>query len=140
MTPFLIAAWLRLRRHPIGAHGHSVSFRGDAALDSAVSRFLAIDLGRHDEQAANRTFNTALFGILAVTAGLSPLVVVIAVVFPTLFTVPAGGADSSWLFALSAAAFFVPVIGEIFRRLAIRVQPVRLAKCRVWLGWLCDSA
>ncbi len=117
MTPFLIG------RMGVAAFGviplvHMVTAYLSvvtAALDSAVSRFLAIDLGRHDEQAANRTFNTALFGILAVTAGLSPLVVVIAVVFPTLFTVPAGWErDSSWLFALSAAAFFVTVIGEIF--------------------------
>jgi len=117
MTPFLIgrigvaAFGVIPLVHMVTAYLSVVT----SALDSAVSRFLAIDLGRHDAQAANRTFNTALFGILAVTAGLSPLVVAVAVAFPSLFTVPAGWErDSSWLFVLSAAAFFITVIGGVF--------------------------
>lgn len=85
------------------------------ALDSAVSRFLAIDLSKHDHGAANRTFNTALIGTLAVMAALSPIVMLVALAFPSIFAVPAGWeTDSTWLFASSAAAFFITVVGGIF--------------------------
>ncbi len=85
------------------------------ALDAAVSRFLAIELGQRDELAANRTFNTAFFAVLAIIVILSPVVVAISLTFPNMFNVPPGWEkDASWLFVTVSAAFFVTVIGSSF--------------------------
>lgn len=86
-----------------------------AALNSAISRFLGIDLGRGDDVAANRTFNTALFGLIVLIIALIPAAVATSLVFPAIFKVPLGWErDVSWLFAIVAAAFFVTVISGIF--------------------------
>jgi O-antigen/teichoic acid export membrane protein len=85
------------------------------ALDSAVSRFLTIELEQRDELAANKTFNTALFAVVGVIVALSPVVVTISLAFPYIFNVPPGWEkDASWLFATIAVAFFVMVIGSSF--------------------------
>jgi O-antigen/teichoic acid export membrane protein len=85
------------------------------ALNSAVSRFLAIDLGRGDKEAANKTFNTALWGMAGIILSLSPVVLTISLAFPALFHVPPGWErDASWLFLGVAVAFFVTVIGSTF--------------------------
>ena len=47
-------------------------------LDTAISRFLIIDLNQADEAAANRTFNTALWGLIAITLVLLPVAFVAA--------------------------------------------------------------
>lgn len=86
-----------------------------SALNSAVSRFLAIDLERGDHSAANKTFNTALFGILGTTAVLTPIALITSLAFPYLFNVPAGWeTDATWLFATVASAFFITVIASNF--------------------------
>jgi len=86
-----------------------------SALDSALSRFLAIDLGRGDAPAANRTFNSALFGLLGIVAALSPLVVILSLYFPAIFDMPpTWERDSSLLFLLVASSFFVTVLGGCF--------------------------
>ena len=85
------------------------------SLNSAVSRFLAIDLGQRDELAANKTFNTALFAILGITVILTPVIVAISLAFPHIFNVPLGWeTDASWLFATVATAFLLTVIGSNF--------------------------
>lgn len=85
------------------------------ALNSAVSRFLAIDLEQGDRLAANKTFNTALFSIFGAIVTLSPVVLAILLAFPHIFDVPSGWEkDASWLFAIVAIAFFVTVIGSNF--------------------------
>jgi O-antigen/teichoic acid export membrane protein len=85
------------------------------ALDSALSRFLVIDLERGDARAANRTFNTTLFGLIGIILALSPIVLGVSLAFPTLFNVPAGWeVDASWLFVVVALTSFVTVIGSSF--------------------------
>jgi len=85
------------------------------ALDTALSRFLVIDLERGDARLANKTFNTALFGLIGIILALSPVVVALSLAFPTLFNVPRGWeVDASWLFALVALTSFVTVVGSNF--------------------------
>jgi O-antigen/teichoic acid export membrane protein len=60
------------------------------SLNSAVSRFLTVDLQRGDLSAANKTFNTALFGLTAVVLLMVPIILVVAFYAPSLFNVPAG--------------------------------------------------
>ena len=85
------------------------------SFNSAVSRYLTIELGRGDDTASNKTFNTALFSILGLFIVLSPAIMVLAVVFPHLFNVPIGWeTDASWLVMLTAFTFFVAVAGGIF--------------------------
>lgn len=85
------------------------------ALNVSVSRFLAIDLGEGNTNAANKTFNTALFSILGVIGLLIPAAVVTSLAFSALFQVPIGWeVDASWLFAIIAASFFISVISGIF--------------------------
>jgi membrane protein EpsK len=85
------------------------------ALNSAVSRFLAIDLGKGDISAANKTFNTALLGLVGIILVLSPAIFIGSWAFPSLFQVPSGWEkDASWLFLIVALAFLVTVIGNNF--------------------------
>ena len=85
------------------------------ALDTALSRFLVLDLERGNPGAANKTFNTALFGLVGIILALSPLVLVLSLAFPTLFKVPPGWErDASWLFVLVASSSFVTVISSSF--------------------------
>jgi membrane protein EpsK len=87
-----------------------------AALNSALSRFLVLDLEAGDSRAANRTFNTSLFALLALAGAATPLVLIFTGAFPALFDVPAGQArDARWLFALAAAASFGTVIAGCFQ-------------------------
>ena len=85
------------------------------ALNSAVSRFLAIDLGKGDRIAANKTFNTALLGLAGIILFLIPVAFTISLAFPNLFQVPSGWEkDASWLFFIVALAFFTTVMGSNF--------------------------
>lgn len=86
-----------------------------SSLNSAVSRFLTIDLERGDELTANKTFNTALFGIAGSVVALSPMALVLSLAFPYIFDVPPGWeSDASWLFATVAIALFILTIGSNF--------------------------
>jgi O-antigen/teichoic acid export membrane protein len=60
------------------------------SLNQAVSRFLTVDLHRQDYEKANRTFNTALFGVSGIIVLLIPGVVLLAYFAPMFFNVPAG--------------------------------------------------
>jgi membrane protein EpsK len=85
------------------------------ALNTALSRFLVIDLERGDVRAANSTFNTTLFGLITIILALSPIVLGVSLAFPTLFNVPPGWeADASCLFVLVALTSFVTVVGSSF--------------------------
>ena len=57
------------------------------SLNTTVSRFLTVDLQRNDYTAANRTFNTAFFGLLAIIALTLPIVIIISWFFPIIFNV-----------------------------------------------------
>ncbi len=59
-----------------------------SGITSAATRFLAIDLGRHDDAAANATFNSAIAASAAfIAAALLPLLAV-GLYSPSLFRVP----------------------------------------------------
>lgn len=58
------------------------------SLNVSVSRFLTVDLQRGDYSAANRTFNTSLFGLSAIIAVMIPVTIIISWFIPTLFNVP----------------------------------------------------
>lgn len=75
------------------------------SLNTAVTRFLTVDLQREDYTAANRTFNTALFGLSAVLLLMVPVVLAVAYFAPSIFNVPAGQETGAILlfFGVSAA-------------------------------------
>ena len=60
------------------------------SLNIAVSRFLTVDLQRQDFKNANRTFNTALFGLSGIILVLIPFVVLLSYYAPKFFNVPSG--------------------------------------------------
>lgn len=72
-----------------------------SSINSSVSRFLTIDLQKGDIDAANKTFNTALFGTLAIVLILLPISLLIAFLAPTFFSIgDVAATDVIWLFAL----------------------------------------
>ena len=64
------------------------------SLNTAVSRFLTVDLQRGDYAAANKTFNTALFGLTVVILLMVPVIPVVAYFAPLFFHVP--GIIGNW--------------------------------------------
>ena len=64
------------------------------SLNTAVSRFLTVDLQRGDYAAANKTFNTALFGLTVVILLMVPVILVVAYFAPLFFHVP--GIIGNW--------------------------------------------
>lgn len=86
-----------------------------AALNSAVGRFLTIDLRRGAFGTADRTFNTAFWGSVGFGAILLPLVLGISVAAPLLFNVPAGEEQATqWLFATIMIAYLLSVVQSVF--------------------------
>jgi membrane protein EpsK len=77
------------------------------SLNIAVSRFLAIDLQREDYAAANKTFNTALFGLTGVILLLIPVIFVVVYFVPSIFHVPAGQETRAILLFLGVSAAFL---------------------------------
>jgi membrane protein EpsK len=117
LTPFLI--------NYLGIAAFGIIFLANAivaymsifttALHSAVSRFLTIDIKMKDIVKANKTFNTAFFGLCSGFLVFSPLIVIAAFVFPMVFDVPTGWEnDARSLFVILSFAFFVTVVGSIF--------------------------
>jgi O-antigen/teichoic acid export membrane protein len=60
------------------------------SLNVAVSRFLTVDLQNQDYKKANKTFNTALFGLSGIIILLIPVVVLLSYYAPKIFNIPAG--------------------------------------------------
>lgn len=77
------------------------------SLNTTVSRFLTVDLQREDYLAANRTFNTALFGLTAVIALMVPVVIGVAYFVPALFNVPLGQERGAMLLFFGVCAAFL---------------------------------
>lgn len=78
------------------------------SLNISVSRFLTVDLQRDDYVAANKTFNTSLFGFTAVICILIPIVVLIAYFIPFIFNVPADQESGAQILFLGiCSAFFI---------------------------------
>jgi len=84
------------------------------SLNTAVSRFLTIDLQRGDYEAANKTFNTALFGLTAVILLMIPIVLAVAYLAPSIFSVPAGQETGAiLLFGLLHWTGYLALIGAV---------------------------
>ncbi|VVB62877.1 Polysaccharide biosynthesis protein [uncultured archaeon] len=78
------------------------------SLNIVVSRFLTVDLQRKDYVAANRTFNTALFGFTAIILLLAPIVLAVSWFIPSIFHVPVGQkSDAALLFLGVCTAFLI---------------------------------
>jgi membrane protein EpsK len=58
------------------------------SLNISLSRYLTIDLQRKEYKKANKTFNTALFGTLAIILLILPLIVIISYYAPSFFEIP----------------------------------------------------
>ena len=77
------------------------------SLNTSTSRFLTVDLQRGDYVQANKTFNTALFGLTAVILLMVPIVLVVAFCAPSLFNVPAGQESGAILLFLGVSVAFL---------------------------------
>jgi len=77
------------------------------SLNTAVSRFLTVDLQKGNFEAANRTFNTALFGITAVILAMVPIVIIVAWFVPSWFNVPEGQTFGTVLLFLGVFSAFL---------------------------------
>jgi len=77
------------------------------SLNTSTSRFLTVDLQRGDYVQANRTFNTALFGLTAVILLMVPIVLLVALYAPSLFNVPTGQESGAIILFLGVFAAFL---------------------------------
>lgn len=77
------------------------------SLNTSVSRFLTVDLQREDYTTANKTFNTALFGLTAVILLMVPIILVVAYFAPSIFNVPEGQETGAVLLFLGVSAAFL---------------------------------
>jgi len=73
------------------------------AINSAVTRFLAVDLQRSDIKRANETFNTAVFTTLGVILCLTPVAFAAAWIAPSIFNI--GNESTTGVFLLFAMVF-----------------------------------
>lgn len=78
------------------------------SLNTAVSRFLTIDLQRGDYVTANKTFNTAFFSLTVAILLMVPLTLIVAYFSPSIFQVPTGQeASVIFLFLGVSVAFLI---------------------------------
>lgn len=84
-------------------------------FNSAVSRFLQIELARHDVNMANRTFNTSIVGAVAIIVLVLPIAVILALLAPRIFDVPSGFVwDTQWLILLTMLTFAITFLSSSF--------------------------
>jgi len=60
------------------------------SLNNSVSRYLAVELKKGNYESANKTYNTAFFGITGIIIFVLPIVFFISLFAPVLFNVPTG--------------------------------------------------
>lgn len=85
------------------------------SLNVAVSRYLTIYLQRNDILSSNKTFNTALFGIMIAAVVLMPIIIFISYFSPIFLNVPQGGESSVRLLFLSIQlTFLLSVFSNLF--------------------------
>ena len=77
------------------------------ALNTAVSRFLTVDLQQEDYASANRTFNTAFFVLTAVILLMIPVVVLVAFFLPAIFNVPVGQQTGAMMLFVGVCGAFL---------------------------------
>lgn len=85
------------------------------ALNTAVGRYLTIDMRSQNYLSANRTFNTAFWLSIGVSAALTPIVVVFSLAAPKIFSVPAGHEEAVvWIFLLSMISYLIVYVQSNF--------------------------
>jgi O-antigen/teichoic acid export membrane protein len=85
------------------------------SFNSAVSRYLTINLVKEDWNEANNSFNTALVGLLIIAISLIPLVLVFAWQTPNLFNVESHYENQSrFLVLFTGLAFITTTFGNGF--------------------------
>jgi len=78
------------------------------SLNTAVSRYLTVDLQRGNYATANKTFNTAFFGISGIILLMVPVVILISLFAPAIFNVPVGQEPGAiYLFLGVTSAFLI---------------------------------
>lgn len=85
------------------------------ALNTAVGRYLTIDIRSQNYLSANRTFNTAFWLSIGVSAILMPIIVAFSLAAPKIFSVPAGHEEAViWIFLLSMASYLIVYVQSNF--------------------------
>lgn len=78
------------------------------SMNTAISRYLTVDLQRADYEKANKTFNTAFFSISLIILILVPILFSISLLIPRIFDVPTGYESGAiWLFIGVSGAFLI---------------------------------
>lgn len=77
------------------------------SLDTAISRFLTVDLQQENYAAANRTFNSAFLGLTAIILLMIPVVLAIAFSVPVIFNVPAAQSSQVTILFLGVCTAFL---------------------------------
>jgi O-antigen/teichoic acid export membrane protein len=77
------------------------------SLNVALSRFLTVDLHQGDYVKANKTFNTAFFGLTGITIMLIPILVLLSFWAPKFFNIPTGQESEVVLLFLGVFAAFL---------------------------------
>ncbi len=87
-----------------------------ATINAATGRYITIALERNDDEEANRYFNTSLFGSLLLVLLLLPPAAWAAAHLESLIALPEGReAQTRWLFACTAAGFFLGTLQSPFK-------------------------
>jgi membrane protein EpsK len=77
------------------------------SLNVAISRFLTVDMHQGNYEKANKTFNTAFFGLSGIVVLLIPVVILLSYYAPKLFNVPAGQESEVVLLFLGVFSSFL---------------------------------
>jgi len=77
------------------------------SLNVAVSRFLTVDLHQRNYEKANKTFNTAFFGLSGIIVLLIPVIILLAFYAPKFFNVPIGQESEVVLLFLGVFSAFL---------------------------------
>lgn len=84
-------------------------------ISGGVSRFLTIDLQKHNYDQANQIFNTAFWSLLALTFASIPFLYFFTIHIESLIEVPVDQLTSfKWLFVGAITAFFISTISSCF--------------------------
>jgi len=87
-----------------------------SSLSNSTARYLGISMNQGDKDSTVRTYNTALFGLGYVVLAIAPLVVLVALLSPTLFEIgPSAAIDVQILFACVIASMLIASWGTNFQ-------------------------
>lgn len=86
-----------------------------ASITNAVTRFVAIHLGKGEEEQGNTYFNSALFALIILCGILLIPVIILSAFFSKVFQVPAGfETDTSWMFFYVIFSTFIMAVNSPF--------------------------